>query len=220
MELLKTMMVTAGAYCLGSISGAYVVGRLVCGVDMTEVGNGRIGASFAIKRLGPRWGITAGAVDFSKGLAAVGASLLLRFPASMCVAAGIGVVAGHNWSIFLRFKGGRGAAASFGALLALIPTLFLLAVAMVSGPFVLTRRLDSILGIRRTTLFFGVLMAVITVLLWANIIFDTSARLPLDAQPSPAMLVLPTSMFVLNIIKRPWHPAIETLVAQLTSLRK
>jgi len=63
------------AYLLGSIPSAYIVGRLLKGIDMRAVGDGRMGTSYSFRRLGFAGGITVALMDFGKGVAAV------RFPA-------------------------------------------------------------------------------------------------------------------------------------------
>ena len=220
MELFKSAAAIIAAYCLGSISGAYVVGRLVKGIDMTTVGNGRIGASFSIQKLGLGWGLVVGVWDFLKGAAAIGLAFALSLSVADFVLVGLAAVAGHNWSIFLGFKGGRGAAASFGVLssLALIPSL--VTVAAVLPVFLATRRARSWIGIRRSTLMFGVSMLVVTIVIWA---FLTSGILPLSLWPQKTSLllaVLPLGLLIMNITKRPWHPAVDEFFSGIRAGRR
>ncbi len=108
LSIIKSIACIVLAYCLGSISWAYLIGRFARGVDMTEVGNGRIGAAFAMRKLGFGWGISVGVLDFVKGALAVIMALALEVPIIATFLSGMAVVAGHNWSVFLGFKGGGG----------------------------------------------------------------------------------------------------------------
>jgi acyl phosphate:glycerol-3-phosphate acyltransferase len=111
-------------YLIGAIPVGLLVGRFVAGVDLRDYGSRRTGATNAMRTLGTAWGAAVLMLDLLKGLAAV---LLarLRFdgnaPEWVAAAAGLAAVAGHNWSIFIRFTGGRGVATTGGGLLALSP---------------------------------------------------------------------------------------------------
>jgi glycerol-3-phosphate acyltransferase PlsY len=111
-----------GAYVLGSVPFAQVLARLN-GVDLREVGTGNVGAGNLTKVVGKGWGLAAAILDGLKGLV----------PVLLCMNAGLGpgaaglvglsAVVGHNWSIFLRGRSGRGLATAFGLILALHPPL-------------------------------------------------------------------------------------------------
>ncbi|HJS71142.1 MAG TPA: glycerol-3-phosphate acyltransferase [Acidimicrobiia bacterium] len=111
-----------GAYLLGSIPFAQVLARIK-GVDLRNVGTGNVGAGNLTKVAGKGWGFAAGILDGLKGL----------IPVLLCLNAGLGpgaaglvglsAVVGHNWSIFLGGRSGRGLATAFGLILALHPPL-------------------------------------------------------------------------------------------------
>ena len=132
-------MVVITGYLLGSIPSAYVAGRLTRGVDIRELGDGNMGAANAWRELGPRAGIAVGIVDVGKGALtvlianAVGISLL------MVLVAGLAAVAGHNWPLFLRFRGGRGEATTLGILSALMPREMLIVLGIAAVPFLISR---------------------------------------------------------------------------------
>ena len=117
-------LVILAGYLLGSVPVGLLVGRLVGGVDLRDLGSRRTGATNATRTLGAGWGALVLLLDLAKGLAAV---LLARAifdgNAEEWVAAGAGLAAvvGHNWSVFIRFTGGRGVATTGGGLLALSP---------------------------------------------------------------------------------------------------
>lgn len=103
------------AYLLGALPIGLWVGKTVRGIDVREFGSGNIGASNVWRTLGPAWGIFVFLLDVAKGLTPV---LLARhfFPLSswLPVGAGIAAILGHNFSPFLRFKGGKGVATTLG----------------------------------------------------------------------------------------------------------
>lgn len=116
-------LILAG-YLLGSMPVGLLVGRAVGGLDLRDVGSRRTGATNAMRTLGSGWGAAVLLLDLLKGLSAV---LLARIaydgPAAewVAAAAGLAAVIGHNWSVFIRFTGGRGVATTGGGLLALSP---------------------------------------------------------------------------------------------------
>ena len=120
-DSVKIAFVLVYAYLLGSVNAAYVVGRVVKGVDLRTVGSKNMGASNVWQQVGRFWLFPVGAFDmFVKGmtpvyLARYGLGLELEWQA----AAGLLAIAGHNWSVFLGFQGGRGIAPMVGVLIAM-----------------------------------------------------------------------------------------------------
>jgi glycerol-3-phosphate acyltransferase PlsY len=120
------------AYLLGAIPFGYLAGKLR-GIDVRKVGSGNIGATNVARALGKPWGIGVFVLDAGKGYAAVGPlawlvlDLMVGAPAEGLLRTGLAplyalaVSAGHNWPVFLGFRGGRGVATAAGALLALAP---------------------------------------------------------------------------------------------------
>ncbi len=111
------------AYLLGAIPVAWCVGRLN-GIDIRQVGSGNVGATNVFRTLGKGWGILTFATDVAKGV--VPASLFPLWspetaPANLALWYGALAVVGHNWPVYLRFKGGKGVATSAGVLLAVAP---------------------------------------------------------------------------------------------------
>ncbi len=118
-SILKTVAALAYAYLLGSVPMAYVTGRLVKGIDIRKVGSGTVGASNVWYNVGKFWIFPLGIFDlFVKGLTPVFLARWLGLGVDIQAAAGVLVVAGHNWPLFLGFKGGRGVAPTVGVLIA------------------------------------------------------------------------------------------------------
>jgi glycerol-3-phosphate acyltransferase PlsY len=109
-----------GAYSLGSIPFAYLIGRLK-GVDIRKVGDGNVGAFNVFRHAGLIAGTATLVADMGKGALAVLVAKALCGEGLVLLVAGGAAVAGHNWPVFLRFRGGRGVGAIIGVLLILLP---------------------------------------------------------------------------------------------------
>lgn len=112
----------AGAYLVGSIPTSYLVGQMASGVDIRERGSGNIGASNLTAQVGAKWAVPVVIFDIgAKGLlpVLVASEKVLDLGIGVEAAAGLAGIAGHNWSVYSRFHGGRGMATMLGATLAL-----------------------------------------------------------------------------------------------------
>jgi len=119
------------AYLIGSIPTSYIVGRLLKGVDIRKFGSGNVGAANTFRVIGRLPGLIVLVLDILKGFITVTyiASFFLYVspvarPELYRVLAGLAAIAGHNWTIFLRFKGGKGVATSAGVVIGLMPKIF------------------------------------------------------------------------------------------------
>jgi glycerol-3-phosphate acyltransferase PlsY len=119
--MLKVIILLITSYLLGSIPFAYLITKYTTNKNLLEIGWKKSSGSNVLKNVGLWQGALTFILDVAKGFLAVylaryfGLSLLLQ------VFCGILVVAGHNWSCFLNFSGGRGLAALIGALLVISP---------------------------------------------------------------------------------------------------
>lgn len=111
-----------GAYLLGAIPFAQILARLN-GVDLREVGSGNVGAGNLKTSVGLPWAILAGVLDGLKGLVPVWLCLRSGLGPGAAGLVGVAAVVGHNWSIFMRGRSGRGLATAFGLVLVLSPAL-------------------------------------------------------------------------------------------------
>jgi len=117
------------AYLMGSIPTGFVVAKVVKGIDIREQGSGNVGASNVYRVVGARWGLLVLAVDILKGWVAVVVlyHLLLETGSTSLalvrkLVLGFAAIAGHNWTVFLRFKGGKGVATTCGVFLSIVPS--------------------------------------------------------------------------------------------------
>ena len=107
-------------YLLGSIPTAYIAGHITRGRDIRQIGDGNMGAQNAFRQLGPKTGIIVGIIDAIKGALAVLLAYALGVPLLAILLAGVAAVIGHNWPIFLGFRGGRGECTTIGVFSVLI----------------------------------------------------------------------------------------------------
>jgi len=152
---LAVLAPIAVGYLCGSLPWGLWLGRLLRGVDVRTLGSGNLGATNVYRSLGPGVGIATLVLDIAKGAAPVwlvpGSPLGASFPGGVewCrVAVGIAAIAGHMWTVFARFRGGKGVATTTGVLLALSPPAFTVFVAVFLAAVGLTRyiSLGSMLG--------------------------------------------------------------------------
>lgn len=144
--MLPLLIAGFASYLIGSIPAGYIAGR-IAGIDIRTVGSGNIGATNVTRLLGKRYGYPVFIVDFLKGFAAVGMSIMIAkraqpvsIPSELFgVVGAVACVLGHSFPVWLGFKGGKGVASSAGALFGLMPRVALIAVAVWLIIFYLTR---------------------------------------------------------------------------------
>ncbi len=120
MAISSILLVVLVGYFLGAISFAVIVARGQ-GVDIFKEGSGNPGATNVKRVLGAKWGNTVFALDALKGFIAAGWPLLAYGGDNRLAVIGlIAAILGHSFSIFLKFRGGKGVATTIGGLLALM----------------------------------------------------------------------------------------------------
>jgi glycerol-3-phosphate acyltransferase PlsY len=125
---------------LGSIPSAYIIGRLMGKIDVRQEGDGRISASAVHKRLGVVPFVLVVIMDVGEGVLAVLIAGMLTESLLVVLIAGFAAVVGHNWSVFLKFKGGLGATTIYGVLVCLVWWQFLAVAAVASILFLIIRK--------------------------------------------------------------------------------
>lgn len=137
------------SYLLGAVPFGLVVGRLFGGVDVRQYGSGNMGATNVLRTAGRRAGILVLMLDLGKGAGAVALAWWLVPHSNIAeVAAALAAMVGHNWSVYIRFRGGRGVATGLGGLLMLSWQVALISLAVFLVVVALSRyvSLGSILG--------------------------------------------------------------------------
>jgi glycerol-3-phosphate acyltransferase PlsY len=148
-------------YLLGSMPSGVLIGKVFGNVDPRTQGSGKTGATNILRTLGPGPAALVVTMDVGKGIVAVLLARFLFFPlpphpsasdqaltALAEALAGFAALLGHNFSIFIHFTGGRGVATGAGIILVMSPLAFLVGVAAMIIPIVITRyvSLGSIIG--------------------------------------------------------------------------
>lgn len=115
---MKEILTILISYLIGCFSSAYFLGKISKNIDIRCYGSGNAGATNALRILGIKIGVLTLILDVIKGMIAVYiGNMILGFNGQLL--SSIFVVIGHNWPVFLRFKGGKGVATSLGAILML-----------------------------------------------------------------------------------------------------
>ena len=141
-------VLVAVGYLLGSVPFGVIAGRLFGGVDVRDFGSGKTGTANVLRTVGVWPAVAVLILDFGKGvLAVVLAGVLADSDVTQAVA-GVAVILGHNWPVFIGFRGGRGASTGLGALYALSPVSGLVTTLVAAPTMGLSRyvSLGAILG--------------------------------------------------------------------------
>ncbi len=127
------LIVVILGYFIGSIPTAYIAGRLLKDKDIRQLGDGNMGANNAFQQLGAKAGVAIGILDAGKGALAILIDQAISMPQLAILTTGVAVVIGHNWPVFIGFRGGRGESTTIGVLLTIITQPMLI----VAGPAIL-----------------------------------------------------------------------------------
>lgn len=152
-ELLAWVLIAPAAYLIGAIPVGLIVCRVWGGVDPREHGSGSMGATNVLRTVGKKAAALVLAADFGKGVLVVGLTLLLVPDTHLLQGvAGLLVIIGHTWPVFAGFKGGKGVATGWGAILVLSPiagvlTLIGLAIALLTRYVSLGSMIGATLGV-------------------------------------------------------------------------
>ncbi|MFB3079226.1 MAG: glycerol-3-phosphate acyltransferase [Lysobacterales bacterium] len=159
LEVLTVIILAIGAYVLGSVPTAYILVRLAKRGDIRELGSGNVGAMNAYQQVGAWAGLAVLVVDTAKGVVAVAVPRLFGVVGWALFITTPLVIAGHNWPVFLGFRGGKGAAAIFGISLVIVPWLTVIT----AGPSILVMLL-----LRNVVLGAAVGFIMLNTLLWVT----------------------------------------------------
>lgn len=139
MGILPGILSIVIGYFLGSIPSAYLMGRLRKGIDIRNLDSGNMGAGVIIRQVGVWEGILVGLIDIAKGSTAILIGRALGVAEPWVLAAGFGALLGHNFPVFVGFKGGSGTATIIGIFLVLAPVAMGIALVIIAIPILTTR---------------------------------------------------------------------------------
>ena len=129
--MVQPIILVLLAYLLGAVPTAYLIGKRFHGIDITQVGNHNVGTVNSWRELGWRSGIVVLILDGAKGAVVMAMILIFGLSELIAFAMAIAVTIGHNFSVFLNFKGGKGAAVVLGLSLVIFPVLTLITVLVI-----------------------------------------------------------------------------------------
>jgi acyl phosphate:glycerol-3-phosphate acyltransferase len=141
--VVLAIIVIVAAYLIGGIPWGIVVARVIGGPDPRSLGSGRTGGANTMRAIGPRAALVAGLLDAAKGAVAVLLAMWLGLPPLVQSLAAMAAIIGHSRSPYIGFKGGRGVAPGWGALLVIEP-IVALAVLPVFLVVLLVTRISSL----------------------------------------------------------------------------
>ena len=125
------------AFILGSIPTGYLLGRLVKGIDIRRYGSGNLGANNVNQHVGKKWMVVQAVSDFLlKGAGSIWFTVYVagvEWTSTMVIGPPLLVMAGNNWSPFLKFQGGRGLGVAAGTLLAFSPLIMAIVLVIYFG---------------------------------------------------------------------------------------
>ena len=123
MIIVQVLGIVILGYLLGSIPFGVIIGKMVRGIDVREYGSGSMGMTNVMRTVGAKAGLIVLIADLLKGAVAVALAWAIFYsePASTVqwgqMAGGAAAVVGHSWPVYIGFRGGRGIATAFGAIL-------------------------------------------------------------------------------------------------------
>ncbi|HNY68289.1 MAG TPA: glycerol-3-phosphate 1-O-acyltransferase PlsY [Bacillota bacterium] len=122
MANLHPLLVVLLSYLVGSIPFGVILGSRLGGLDVRKHGSGNIGATNVLRTLGLGFAVCTFLLDTAKGAFALWLARSSGLGPAWIAAAGAAVVVGHNWPVWLAFRGGKGIATTFGFLLFAMPS--------------------------------------------------------------------------------------------------
>lgn len=141
MDKIMFVLAIVIAYFLGNISPSILIGRSM-GVDIKKEGSGNAGTTNALRVLGKKAAVVTLVIDIGKGVVAVALGNLIAGPVAAMYCA-LAAFAGHVWPVMFHFKGGKGVAVAFGAIVTMNWQLGLLCLAIVAVIVLLTRMVSA-----------------------------------------------------------------------------
>jgi acyl phosphate:glycerol-3-phosphate acyltransferase len=127
------------SYLIGSINFSYVIVRVVKGIDIRQYGSGNAGATNTLRVVGKGPAVLVFLLDGIKGMLAVGLGYWLDGSPTAMIVSGLAAIVGHNWPVFLGFRGGKGIATTIGVMAVLTFQAALISGIFAIASIVLTR---------------------------------------------------------------------------------
>jgi glycerol-3-phosphate acyltransferase PlsY len=187
----------AGAYLLGSIPAAYLGVKWFKGADIRKLGTGNVGSS-NVARTTSKWlAIPVGLFDMGKGALALWIAHLIGLPAGQQMAVGFMAIVGHNWPVFLGFRGGKGMITSAGVIAFVSPLLALFILLIAYIPAIVKQ------------MALGVFFALVTLPFWSWFAWSWFASTRFGPDARTAVTVAFICISLMGFVKRLIGPRVE-----------
>ena len=134
-------------YLLGSIPTAYIVTKIKKGVDIRDIDVGNVGAAATLRQVGILGGTIVAVIDIAKGIASILIARALGISEMWVLGAGFAAILGHNFPIYIGFRGGKGSATTMGVFLILAPQAMALLLVMMAIAIFFTYKVFPMLSI-------------------------------------------------------------------------
>jgi len=121
LSLVPDILFLLGSYLLGAVPFGLLFARLMSNVDVRSIGSGNIGATNVLRAAGPKAAVLTLIADCIKGVIPVLLASRVSSTDSLPALAGVAALLGHNFPVYLGFKGGKGVATGFGVMLGIFP---------------------------------------------------------------------------------------------------
>jgi len=129
--IFEATLIISASYLIGSIPFGLLIGKTVKGVDIREYGSGSTGATNLLRVCGTVYGVTALLLDMAKAIVPMLIVVyVIEIDSLIHALAGIAIICGHSWPIYINFKGGKGIASGWATLFILSPLSGLIATAI------------------------------------------------------------------------------------------
>jgi len=126
-------------YLLGSFPSAYIVARLRKGIDIRDFEAGNVGAGNVYRNVGLKEAIVVGIADIAKGAGAILVAQAMGVSQPWVLGAGFSALLGHNFPVYIGFRGGKGSATLVGIFAVLTPMAMVISLGILAIPFIITR---------------------------------------------------------------------------------
>jgi len=172
LEIYKNIGMIIFCYFLGAIPFCYIIAKIISKKDLTKIGDKNPGGANLAFNISKFWGIIGTLLDFAKGFVSYFVVFKITNSELVAILASSASVAGHNYSPYLKFLGGKGTAASFGVLIAISPfTPIAYGVGFVLAAFLIRNQLWGIIfGIISSGIFLWILKSSVLYLILAALL--------------------------------------------------
>jgi glycerol-3-phosphate acyltransferase PlsY len=153
--LIEFIAMLIGAYLLGSVPAAYIAVKWFKGEDIRNIGSGNVGSSNVAHTTSKRLAVAVGLFDMGKGALALWIAYLIGLSAIQQMAVGFMAIVGHDWPVFLHFRGGKGMITSIGIIAAVSPLLGLIILLIAYLPAIKKQMALGVVGLHWLHFLYG-----------------------------------------------------------------